>query len=59
MNTEHEQAINESGRERLSEGIKWHKGQLSSWSVLAELGMKMLHTSFCGISAEGSIAACK
>ena len=28
MHAEHEQAINESGREKLFEGIKWHKGQL-------------------------------
>ena len=32
MNTEHEQAINESGRERLSEGIKWHKGPVTQMS---------------------------
>ena len=30
MHAEHEQAINESGREKLFEGIKWHKSNCNT-----------------------------
>ena len=44
MHTEHEQAINESGREKLFEGIKWHIGQLKR---KCHASLKVTHLQLC------------